>query len=205
MSAPLVAIYRQQPFSRKGAAMTDALGHVLRLADLPSRKRTRFTLTPDAAGRAELAGELGILLIRKLSFSGDMIPVGRKDWRLEAKLGATVQQACVVTLEPVTTRLDETITRSYTAEFDVPGGSEVEMPEDETTDPLPETLDLAEVMAEALALALPAYPRAAGAETGTAVFTEPGKAAMTDEDARPFAGLADLRDSLIKKDGGADS
>ena len=32
------------------------------------------------------------------------------------------------------------------------------MPEDDAIEPLPETLDLGEVLAEALALALPAYP-----------------------------------------------
>ena len=141
-------------------------------------------------------------MIRKLRFAGALIPVGKRDWRLEGLLGATVQQACVVTLEPVTSRIDEEVARAYAADFTVPDAAEVEMPEDDSTDPLPETLDLHEVMVEALALALPAYPRADGAETGTAVFTEPGKAAMTDEDAKPFAGLAALKQSLENKDDG---
>jgi uncharacterized metal-binding protein YceD (DUF177 family) len=51
-------------------------------------------------------------------------------------------------------------------------------------------------LAEALALALPLYPRAPGAELGEAAFTEPGKPVLRDEDARPFAGLAHLRDKL---------
>ena len=49
---------------------------------------------------------------------------------------------------------------------------------------------------EALSLAIPLYPRAEDATLGEAVFTEPGKQAMTDEDAKPFAGLASLRESL---------
>ena len=55
-------------------------------------------------------------------------------------------------------------------------------------------------MTEALALALPPFPRAPGAALGDAVFSEPGKAAMHDRDTRPFAGLADLRKSLENKD-----
>jgi len=47
-------------------------------------------------------------------------------------------------------------------------------------------------MAEALALALPLYPRAPDADLGEAVFTTPGQAPMTHEAAKPFAGLADL-------------
>ncbi len=180
--------------------MSDLPSHQIRLADLQGRKRSHFLLEPDAAGRAALAETLGVLTLRKLRFEGSIDPLGKTDWRLTARLGATVQQACVVTLEPVTTRIDEDVVRTYAAQYDLPDAAEIEMPEDETTDPLPETLDLVAVMSEALALALPPYPRIDGAETGTAVFTEPGKAAMTDEDARPFAGLAALRDSLENKD-----
>jgi hypothetical protein len=49
------------------------------------------------------------------------------------------------------------------------------------------------VIIEALALSLPAYPRKDGVEATVVGVTEPGKAVMTDEDARPFAGLAALR------------
>lgn len=184
--------------------MSELPRHVVRLADLPNRKRTHFRIEPDPAGRAAIAANLDVLAVRKLHFDGALIPLGKRDWRIEATLGATVSQACVVTLDPVTTRIDEEITRTYVAQFDFPDADEVEMPEDDTTDPLPETLDLVEVATEALALSLPAYPRKAGAETGTAVFTEPGKAPMRDEDARPFAGLAALRDSLENKDDDTD-
>ncbi|WP_375281967.1 DUF177 domain-containing protein [Pseudooctadecabacter sp.] len=180
--------------------MSDRPRHIVRLSDLPSRKRTPIQIEPDAAGRAELAEALDVLTIRKLRLEGELIPMGKTDWRLEATLGATVQQACVVTLEPVTTRIDDDVLRTYSANFEDPDAAEVEMPEDDTTEPLPETLDLVAVMAEALALSLPPFPRKNGAEIGSVQYTEPGKAAMTDEDARPFAGLAALRDSLENKD-----
>ncbi|NBT33687.1 MAG: DUF177 domain-containing protein, partial [Rhodobacteraceae bacterium] len=106
----------------------------------------------------------------------------------------------VVTLDPVTTRIDESVTRSYVAEMPEIEPGEVEMPEDDTVDPLPVTLDLTEVMIEALALALPAFPRAEGAELGSLVVTAPGLTPMTDEVARPFAGLGALKKALEKKD-----
>lgn len=178
--------------------MSDLPRHVIRLADLPTRRRAAFTLEPDAPARAAIAASLGVLGLPKLRFSGALLPMGKRDWRLEAAMGATVQQACVVTLEPVSSRIDEQVARSYVAEIEVPDADEIEMPEDDTTDPLPETLDLYEVLSEALALALPPYPRKEDAQTGTAVFTEPGKAPMRDEDARPFAGLAGLRDAITQ-------
>ena len=70
------------------------------------------------------------------------------------------------------------------------------MPEDDTAEPLPEVIDLTEVTREALALALPLYPRAPGAELGEAVFAAPGTAPIRDEDLKPFAGLAALKAKL---------
>ena len=173
---------------------------VIRLADLAGRKEFSFVIEPDSAGRDAIVAELALRGLRKLRFEGALRPLGRTDWRLEARLGATAVQDCVVTLDPVTTRIDESVTRSYVAEMPEIEPGEVEMPEDDTVDPLPVTLDLAEVMIEALALALPAFPRAEGAELGSLVVTAPGLTPMTDEVARPFAGLGALKKALEKKD-----
>lgn len=174
----------------------------LRVSELAARKPTRFSLTPDAEGCAALAGRLGIEAVRKLSLTGELRPFGRGDFAMQAELGATVVQPCVVTSAPVTTRIDEVVNRRFLADMEQPTEAEAEMPEDDEAEPLPDVIDLAEVLAEALALALPAYPRAAGAELGEAVFAAPGTAPMRDADTRPFATLAGLRDQLAKgKDG----
>lgn len=174
--------------------------HIFRVADLSATKDTVFTLEPDAAARAEVALALGIPSVRKLRFVGKLTQSGKKDWRLEADLGATVVQDCVVSLDPVTTRIDETIARLYVAKLDEPIIGDVEMPDDDSIDPLPAEIDIFDVMTEALALALPAFPRKDGAELGQAVYTQPGTEAMTDESARPFAGLASLKQALENKD-----
>lgn len=178
----------------------DSTPQRLRLSDLPNRKPTRFRLEPEAEARAAIATRLDLLDLRKLRFAGTLTPQGRRDWRLEAELGATVVQPCVVTLEPVTTRLDEPVARTYAADWIEPEGDEVEMPEDETIEGVPEVLDLAVLMEEALALALPLYPRAPGAELQETVVTEPGAAPLTDEKMRPLAGLAALKDKLFGGD-----
>ncbi|SDC20896.1 YceD family protein [Ruegeria marina] len=176
--------------------MTDET--VLRVADLPQNRATTFTLRPDSARLGELARELGIDGVRKLSFGGELRAEGKSDWRLTAILGATVVQPCVVTLEPVTTRIDTEVRRLFVKDWAEPDEEEAEMPENDEAEPLGPVIDLNAVMTEALALALPAYPRKEGVELGEAVFAEPGKTAMTDEDTRPFAGLAALRDKLKK-------
>ncbi|HBS50734.1 MAG TPA: hypothetical protein DEA05_11935 [Rhodobacteraceae bacterium] len=169
-----------------------------RIADLSQSAATAFDIAPARADMDAIAAELGLSGLRKLRFTGRIEAQGRRDWRLTGELGATVVQPCVVTLEPVTTRVDSPVVRQYLAEMPEPDATEVEMPEDDTIEPLGSHIDPGAVMVEALTLALPLYPRADGADLGEAVFTEPGKRPLTDEDARPFAGLKDLRDRLKK-------
>ncbi|MGB1209084.1 MAG: YceD family protein [Paracoccaceae bacterium] len=168
-----------------------------RVADLSPRRDTRFLLEPDADMRAALAQQLGLLGLRKVRFGGVIRAEGRHGWRLEAKLGATVIQACIVSLVPVTTRLDLPVVRRFHPEAEAfEDGSETEMPEDDTLDILGTTISPAAVMAETLALALPDYPRAPDAGIGSTQHSAPGVAPMSDADAKPFAGLAALRDAL---------
>ncbi len=182
------------------AHLADLPTSILRLSDLAARRATQFDVQPDAAERKAIAAALGIVGIKKLTFVGEISPVGRTDWDLKAKLGATVVQDCVVTLAPVTTRIDETVPRTYTAHFEEPNDDDVEMSVDENVEPLPATIDLVEVMVEALSLALPPYPRAEGAVLEESVYSESGITPMTDDDAKPFAGLGDLRKALENKD-----
>lgn len=174
--------------------------HVLRPADLPTGRATAFELVPDQTQCDAIAADLGLPGLRKLRFTGSLAPLGKRDWQMTARLGATVVQDCVVTLAPVTTRIEDPVERRWLYQMAQPDNTdpdaEVEMPEDDSADPLTSEIDLGQVMTEALALALPLYPRAEGAQVDTTVFAAPGTKPMTDEDARPFAGLSALRDKL---------
>lgn len=175
--------------------------HRLRVAELRVDKPTPFDIAPGKAACAALAETLGLLALRKLRFTGQIAPAGSTDWRLEARIGATVVQPCVLTLAPVTTRVDQPVIRNFVAHLpDDDTEGEVEMPDDETLEALGAEIDLDAVLAEALALALPLYPRAEGAALKHSRFAAPGVTPMRDEDARPFAGLAGLRDKLVKDD-----
>lgn len=173
----------------------------MRVAELSQSGENGFELRPDANTLSEIARELELDALRKLSFSGSISPMGKSDWILKAALGATVVQPCVVTLEPVTTRIDVPVRRQFIANYTLPDEPEAEMPEDDTLESLGQWIDPAVVMIEALALAVPDYPRKDHAELGQMVYTKPGKAPMTDEDAKPFAGLGDLKAKLAKDDG----
>jgi uncharacterized metal-binding protein YceD (DUF177 family) len=184
--------------------MSDATrkADILRLAHLRARGEQAFDLAPDAADRKMIAGELALSDLRKLRLQGQVTEDGT-DWVLEAHLGATVVQPCVVTLDPVTTRIDETVMRRFSPEAERPEdlpGDEMEMPEDDTVEPLEHDIDLNRVLIEALSLALPPWPRRDDAEMGQTTAAAEGTEPLTDEDTKPFAGLAGLRDKL-KDDG----
>ena len=178
--------------------MADPALKPLRVADLPKNRPTEFALRPDDATLDALREELGLLALRKLTFSGRVTPQGALGWRLTGALGATVVQPCVVTLDPVTTRIDEDVERRYLPDARPPsaGPDEMEMPEDDSVEPLGDRIDVFAVMTEALAIALPLYPRKSEVGTGDAAFAEPGVTPMSDEDAKPFAGLKALKDKL---------
>ena len=166
---------------------------VLRVVDLSASGANAFELLPGAETRKLIGERLGLLELRKLRFSGEIVAQGARDWLLQGEIGATVVQPCVATLEPVVTRLDQPVHRLYLADHEFPTAPEAEMTEDDSQEALGEEIDLDLVMEEALALALPVYPRANAAEVVSFQTTEPGQTAMTDADAKPFAGLAALK------------
>ncbi|MEO0752765.1 MAG: DUF177 domain-containing protein [Pseudomonadota bacterium] len=159
-----------------------------------------FDLHPAEAELSRLQSELGLLGLRKLRFSGDISADGASDWVLQATLGATVVQPCVVTLDPVTTRIDDHVTRrflkSWPEEADL--AEEVEMPEDDSLEPLGDTINLAAILQEALALALPAYPRSPDAEADMTQARPAGAAPITSIDESGLSALSDLKKKLEK-------
>ena len=167
----------------------------LRVSDL-SAKPHRFALRPEASALKDWAKELGLEGLRKLSFTGDVRPAGKRDWQLSARLGATVEQICAVTLAPVRTRIESDVSRRFVAGFDMPDAPESEMPEDDSVEPLGLWIDPEQVMIEALSLEIPPYPRADGVTFEGAQFADSNVVPLTDETSRAFAGLAELRDKL---------
>ena len=189
-------------FPCKGAQMTDAQPARptrFRTGGLSPRKPTRFFWSPDGPTRDSLARDLGLLALRRLDFTGQIAPSGRDEMVLTASLTAECDQPCIVTLAPVRSKVTEEVRRRYVAGLETPTGEEMEMPEDDTTEPMPEVIDITEIAVEALMLALPLYPRAPGAELGSVVHAGDGVTPLADSDLKPFAGLAGLAERLGAK------
>ncbi|MBF9032022.1 DUF177 domain-containing protein [Rhodobacterales bacterium HKCCE3408] len=161
------------------------------VVSLQQARPLEVTVLPDAEWRAALTERLGLLGLKKVRLTA-VIERSGDDVHLTGTLGATVTQPCVVTLAPVTTRIETEIERSYLADYEEPEEDEAEMPEDETVEPLGSHVDLGAVLSEELALALPLYPHAEGVAPGAADIAEDD----ADEDEAPFAGLKALKDKL---------
>ncbi len=160
-------------------------------AEVPPRgiEQERLASTAECAA---LASELDILGVERLVVRYRIAAQSGGRYHLTGKLEADVVQACVVTLDPVASTVVDSIDVEFRPDAEklpvTATSAEEEMPILEAAEYEPidgNRLDLGRVVAETLAAALPAYPRAPGAELETreAGPAEPGPA-------NPFAALA---------------
>jgi len=147
-------------------------------------------LVADEATRSAVAGIAGVRGLPRLAATLDVVRQGG-GLKVTGELAATVEQTCVVTLEPMTSELREPIDLAFVP----PRADERADATEEELDPgaedEPEPLvdgvaDLGVAATEFLLLAIDPYPR-----KPDAVF-EPPKAAA-DPGAHPFAALAALK------------
>ncbi len=167
----------------------------VRLEDVPEQGRS-FDMEADAAMRAAIGKIAGVREIDHLAAHFDLRREAGDRLHVMGRVSATVDQTCVVTLEPLTNEVEETIDLVFAPPQDVTLGEE---DEDDPTrtylepDP-PETLvngavDLGAIATEFLILGIDPYPRKPGA-----VFTAPQ---AQEDTVHPFAALA-----ALKKKGG---
>lgn len=163
------------------------------LVDIIPTRGMDMEIEANAAERSALAERFVISEVRSLSASVHLQAIaGGTLFRVDGRLRAEVVQACVVTLEPLEEKIDETFTMTF-------GGSEesdsmeldLSPDEDDPPEPLIDgAIDLGEVVAEHLALALDPFPRKAGAVMAK-ITDEPIE---VENKVSPFAALAGLKE-----------
>lgn len=172
---------------------------ILAIRHLPTNGSYQFNITFNSSEREEALKIMGILAINKFNFSGIIIPKEKKNWALRGTIGVSIVQSCVVTLDPVKTRIDEAVKRDFSSDIIITENETItEMNKNVDIEPLENEINLIRIGCEALALNLPSYPKVQDAELKTSIFTEKGKLPMTDDDTKPFASLASLVDRITK-------
>jgi uncharacterized metal-binding protein YceD (DUF177 family) len=154
----------------------------------------RFDEAPTAAEAEALRDLMGLIGLRKMRFTGEIIPLRPDGWEVRGTLGASVTQSCVVTLEPVRTRVETDVLLRFVPADKIDSPMD-DADFDETLEPLGPEIDLGLIATEALALALPAYPRAEGATLGDINNVDEE---IEDQAPNPFAALEALKDKLDK-------
>lgn len=157
------------------------------------------TITADESERAALSQRFDLASIEALRAEFHLnLVAGGPMVRLVGRLTADVTQTCVVTLDPVAAHVEEDFELLFGPEETYRPGQEVHL-DLETADPpepfLPDgSVDVGEVVAEQLSLALDPFPRKADAEVKTPKGVELGGPDTLPN--TPFAALAGLKDKL---------
>jgi uncharacterized metal-binding protein YceD (DUF177 family) len=147
-----------------------------------------------AASKAEcalLARRFELVDLTRLEGDVRVVPVaGTSTIHVTGHLSADVVQTCVVTLDPVPALVEADFDRLFSNDLPYEAEGEVEIDaESEVPEPIAGgTLDLGEILAEELSLAMEPYPRSLNADR---LLAEREKA--SDGDRSPFAALDSLR------------
>lgn len=165
-------------------------------ADIPETGR-HVDLIADAPAREALARLAGVPDIPRLEAEFELTKHGRDGVRVVGHLSATVEQNCVLTLEPLENKVEEDIDLLFAPAPDAPPDAEKTVARargEEPPEPLRDGIvDLGAVISEFLLLGIDPYPRKPGS-----VFDAPKpKEGQADH---PFAALAALKKGNDRKD-----
>lgn len=170
--------------------MTTEFSRLERLDTIGGEDRT-VTIAADADERAALARRFDLVAVERLegAFAVRRDPAGVL---VRGTVLAAVVQACSVTGDPLPATIDELVALRFVAPG-ADGGDEIELGSDsiDTVELEGGGVDLGEVAAETMALALDPFPRSPRAE---AVLREAG--VLSEEEAGPFGALAGLKAKL---------
>jgi uncharacterized metal-binding protein YceD (DUF177 family) len=167
----------------------------LAAAPMPGAK-VSITESATEAECAALARRFGVLGVDAFSIAANLAsqPGGAL---LTGEVSAQLRQECVVTMEPIQTRIDETFERRFVPDARIELEREAFDPESEDPpEPLTDEIDVGEIAAEVAALAIDPFPRAPGATIERSSAAPPGAAPLDDDAVKPFAGLAELKRRL---------
>jgi uncharacterized metal-binding protein YceD (DUF177 family) len=161
-----------------------------RIAAAPSN----FKYDADPAERAALAERFGLVSLDRFHASFSVRRLRKDLIRVKGHISASLVQACVVTLDPVPAEIAEDVELDFSEEPD-DSGLEMDLDAEAADGPEPLSggmIDLGEVAAEQLGLAIDPYPRKPGAEIPAQWAGEPAAEPEPEPKVNPFSALEKL-------------
>jgi len=139
-----------------------------------------------------IARALELLSCPSLTAQYTITPLGQDRYQLTGRLTAQVSQACVVTLEPITSDIDEELAVVFWPEEQIPAPAANEIDLGDEAEPEPIIggyIDIGRVVFESLASAIDPYPRKPGATLDRDAAAPQGQQGQDG----PFAALAKIK------------
>lgn len=163
----------------------------IRINEIPAGGR-HLDLHADASTREAISIMARVEALPRLDASFDICRHAGEGVRVQGVVSASVRQACVVTLEPIESEVEEPVDLVFAPDAGSnfrskdTVGAEIALAVDDAPEPLEgDTIDLGQIATEHLILGIDPYPRKPGA-----VFTAPTPSA---DAANPFAALGALK------------
>lgn len=146
--------------------------------------------------RADLARRFDLVSLDSLTASFTLKRVRKDLVRVKGRVSADLVQACVVTLDPIPAQIDERFEVDFLEGAQPPVADlELDAEAAEAPEPAPTGwIDLGELAAEQLGLAMDPYPRKSDAEIPGAWRAEPTGEPAAPERPNPFAVLGKLKE-----------
>lgn len=158
------------------------------------KERAKVSIAQEADEQecAALAERFGVLGVKAFSLKASLVSEAG-GVSVSGVTSARLVQRCVITLEPIETRLEEAFARRFLPESRIDDSPEFDPEGEDPPEPLMDEIDVGEIAAEAAALAIDPYPRAEGALVERLSATPAGSTPLDDDSVKPFAGLAELK------------
>ncbi|WP_430475452.1 YceD family protein [Thalassospira lucentensis] len=186
---------------------TPEFSRIVKTDEQVSRKE-RLTIEASEKERAALAKRFELVSIDSLKAELTIKISSNGEVTVHGPMSAQITQNCVTTLEPVPEAVEDTVDvlfSPHVSEDDLPSNPDdlENLSEEELMallnqpEPLVDNkIDVGEVVAQFLAVAMDPYPRQEGAELPKSVMAEEE---AEEERPNPFAQLAGLKEQLEKK------
>ncbi|MDC0151387.1 hypothetical protein OAI80_00310 [Paracoccaceae bacterium] len=161
------------------------------LSKLNAEKTIKFDMIFSQEDLLQISNDLDLESIKKTKLRGEISKINKDKWTLRAVMGATILQKSVLSLKPVTTRIDDKITRQIVKGPDLSiQKSELELNDDDFID---KELHLGNIFFECLALAVPTYPKEPNEIFENISLAQKAAEIPSNDETSPFAILSALK------------
>ena len=133
---------------------------IVPIKSLKQTKKFSFNHECSSTELYKLEKILDVLKIESVSFKGQLTPSDSQNYKLHASFKATVTQACVITLKPVTTQIEQQIHQHYSTDKEAHQAKTVSGDYKTTEiERIFNEVNIGDLILEFLSLSIPLYPK----------------------------------------------